>query len=39
MKYIALAIITVADFVFCHCMKQDSYLVLLIPMWWVIIAN
>lgn len=39
MKYIALAIITVADFVFCYRMKQDSYLVLLIPMWWVIIAN
>lgn len=39
MKYIALAIITVADFIFCYRMKQDSYLVLLIPMWGVIIAN
>nr|DAP46318.1 MAG TPA: hypothetical protein [Caudoviricetes sp.] len=39
MKYIALAVITVADFIFCDRMKQDSYLLLLIPMWWVIIVN
>lgn len=39
MKYMALAIITVANFAFCHHMKQDSYLVLLIPMWAVIIFN
>ena len=39
MKYFALSIITVADFVFCYHMKQDGYLMLLIPMWWVIIKN
>lgn len=39
MKYMALAIITVADFIFCLRMKQDCYLILLVPMWWAIIAN